>query len=137
MSHGRDKKRLFLNGIKGFTLIEVLFAMVLLTAVLLGGAALTVGIIKGNAHSERVTTASILTQEKMEDMKRLGYSGTPFTDTTVTEDYNTITDYPLYKRVTKTEINMPGPARKKITVIVYWDSDGKSVSLQSVLAKEA
>jgi type IV pilus assembly protein PilV len=120
---------------KGFTLIEVLVAMVILTVGLLGTAALIIGIINSNKLSNRISTATVLAQDKMEDIKRLGYSGMPTSDTTTTEPYNSITNYSLYKRVTSTEVANPAAGMKTITVTVFWDSDSHSVVLKTILAK--
>ena len=119
----------------GFTLIEVLIAMVLLAVGLLGMASLTLGIMKGNKHSGRMTTATTLVQEKMEDMRRLGYAGMPSSDTTSTEGYNSISGYPFFKRVTVTDMGSPSANMKTIEVIVYWDSGSRSVAGRSILAE--
>ena len=118
----------------GFTMMEVLIAIVLLTVGLLGMAALTTGIINGNTHSRRLTTATTLAQDKIEDVRRLGSSNMPSADTTTTEDYNTKTNYPLFKRTTATADNSPASNMKTITITVYWDSDSHSVSLQTILS---
>ncbi len=118
----------------GFTLMEVLITIVLLTVGLLGMAALTTGIINGNTHSRRLTTATTLAQDKIEDVRRLGSSSMPSVDTTTTEDYNTITDYPLFKRTTTTAVSSPASNMKTITITVSWDSDSHSVSLQTILS---
>jgi len=120
---------------KGFTLIEIMVAIVILSIGLLGMASLTVGIIKGNKLSSNLSTATTLCQDEMEDMRRLGYSGTPATTTTVTENYNTITDYGEYKRVTETTIASPAAGMKSITVTTYWDSDAHSVEVKTIFAQ--
>ena len=118
----------------GFTLMEVMITIVLLTVGLLGMAALTTGIINGNKHSRRLTTATTLAQEKIEDVRRLGYSNMPSADIETTEDYDTITDCPLFKRTTSTDADSPDTYMKTITITVYWDSDSHSVSLQTILS---
>jgi len=119
----------------GFTLMEVLVAMVILSVGLLGMAALITGIINSNKLSNRISTATVLAQDKMEDIKRIGYSGMPASDTTTTENYNSITNYLLYKRDIFTEVANPVAGMKKITVTVYWDSDGHWVVLKTILAE--
>lgn len=118
----------------GFTLMEVLITIVLLTVGLLGMAALTTGIINGNTHSRRLTTATTLAQDKIEDVRRLGSSNMPSVDTTITEDYTTIANYPLFKRTTTTAVSSPASNMKTITITVYWNSDSHSVSLQTILS---
>jgi type IV pilus assembly protein PilV len=111
---------------KGFTLIEVLIAIVILSVGLLGMASLTIGIIKGNLFSNQLTTATTLAQDQMENVRALGYNGTPSSDTTETEGYNTIANYPYYKRVTVTDcdiLNNPDAEMKMVTITTYWDSD--------------
>ena len=71
----------------------------------------------------------------MEHFRRLGYSGTPSTDTTTEENYNSIPDYPFYKRVSFIDVNSPSAGMKTITVTVYWNSDAGSVALQTILAQ--
>ncbi len=113
----------------GFTLIEVMIAMVILTIGLLGTAALITEIIRGNQISNRVTTATTLAQDKMEEIKGSGYDSAA----DETDNYNTIDDYPLYKRDV---VVVPlGTGMKEITVIVYWDSDNSQVELQTILAE--
>lgn len=63
----------------------------------MGMAALTMAIIQGNEFCDNLTTATTLAQDKMRDMMRLGYSGTPATTTTVIENYNSISGYAEYK----------------------------------------
>lgn len=117
----------------GFTLIEVLVAMVILSVGLLGTAALITGIINSNKLSNKISTATVLAQDKMEDIKRLEYSGMPASDTTTTEPYHSITNYSLYKRVTLIDVDNPAAGMKTITVTVYWDSDAHSVELKTIL----
>jgi prepilin-type N-terminal cleavage/methylation domain-containing protein len=59
---------------KGFTLIEVFIAIFLLTVSLLGTAALTTGVIRGNQASRNVTTATALAESCLEENRRVGYS---------------------------------------------------------------
>lgn len=121
------------NNNNGFTLLEILIAIVLLSIGLLAMASLTVGIMGGNLFSNRLTTATTLAQDKMEDNQRLGYFGVADS----TESYGSITDYPEYKRVTTINLNYPvaGTGMRMVTVTVFWDSDEHSVTLQTILAQ--
>ena len=67
-------KRIKMDNHNGFSLIEVLVAITILCIGLLGMVGLTVGIIYSNKASSNITTATILAQNMMEDMQRLGVS---------------------------------------------------------------
>ena len=118
-----------LRSSNGFTLIEVLVAMVILSVGLLGTAALITGIIKSNQLSNRITTATVLAQDKMEVIKSVSYSNAvsearaflPSPDNKYEREVTVVDDSPA--------VNM-----KAVTVTVYWESS-KSVRLQTILAQ--
>lgn len=140
MMTNRKAECLEMNG-SGFTLIEVLVAIVILSVGLLGMASLTVAIIQENKLSNDLTTATTLAQEKMEDIRNLGYAGTPASDSTVTEDYGNISGYPGFKRVTVTDVydagtTWPPDGLKDIKVTVSWVyKKTHSVEVKTLLAK--
>ena len=110
----------------GFTLIEVLVAMVILSIGLLGTAALITGIIRGNQVSNRVTTATTLAQDKMEDIKRVG-------STAGDAKAPLPSPYDQYEREVIVVPNSPANGMSTVTVNVHWESN-KSVSLQTILS---
>lgn len=59
---------------KGFTLIELFTAIVLLTIGLLGTAALTAGVIRGNIAGKNLTTATAIAQSCFQENRRVGYT---------------------------------------------------------------
>ncbi|MCF8127286.1 MAG: prepilin-type N-terminal cleavage/methylation domain-containing protein [Deltaproteobacteria bacterium] len=125
----------YYKGGDGFTLLEVLVAMVILAVGLLGMASLSIGIIKGNEFSKEISSATTCAREKLEDVEQLGFANTPTANTTVTETYNSITQYPEYRRETITTVDTPATDMKTITITVYWDNDNHQVQLKTFLAK--
>ncbi len=124
-----------LHNKKGFTLLETLVAMTLLTTALLGMAGLTAALTQGNTFSNRLTVASTLAQDRLEDLTNLGYGNTAVADTTVTEDYNSIPNFPWYKRITTTDVDNPAAGMKTVTVAVFWAADAHSVAPQTILTQ--
>jgi len=59
---------------RGFTLIEIFIAILLLTFGLLGTAALTTGVVRGNVGSKNMTAATAIAQTCFEENRRVGYS---------------------------------------------------------------
>jgi len=60
----------------GFTLLEVLIAIVILAIGLLGLSALQLVAVKGNAYSSEMTYASMIARQKFEEFKSLAYNDT-------------------------------------------------------------
>src|SRR5919108_2968420 len=113
----------------GFTLIEILIATVIITVASLGVASLTIGVIRGNSFSKRLTTATTLAQDRLEEIKGIGYSNAPMGNTPGT--YGDIPNFGGYKRDTSVAYVNGDPASKmkKIDVTVYWDSDKRHVTV--------
>lgn len=65
---------LTLKSDKGFTLIELFTSIVLLTIGLLGTAALTAGVVRGNSAAKNQTTASAIAQSCFQENRRVGYT---------------------------------------------------------------
>ena len=129
----KDNHMELLKEKNGFTLIEILIATVIITIASLGVATLTIGIIRGNSFSKRLTTATTLVQDRLEEVKRLGYSkaGTA----AGTQDYGTIANFSGYKRETSVSNNIPAANMKTITVTVFWDAGKHSAKVSTILSE--
>jgi prepilin-type N-terminal cleavage/methylation domain-containing protein len=122
-----------LQVINGFTLIEVLIATVIITIVSLGAASLTVGIIRGNSFSKRLATATTLVQDRLEDVKRLGYTNVG--SAAGTQNYGTIANFSGYKRVVTVTNDTPAARMKTVNVTVFWDADNRSMQASTILSE--
>jgi type IV pilus assembly protein PilV len=57
----------------GFTLIEIMIALVILSISLIALAGLQISAIRGNAFSKRMTTAVTIAEAKIEQLKNMPY----------------------------------------------------------------
>lgn len=114
---------------KGFMMIEVILAIAIIAIGLFAVMSLTAIVIKGNAHSKMVTTATTLAQDKIEYFKGIGYDN-------VLGTYTVYTDYYLEAIV---QPDTPGTNTKTIDVKVYWNPGTTTsihkVELKTILAK--
>jgi type IV pilus assembly protein PilV len=109
---------------EGFTLIEVMIALVVMSIAFVALAGLQVSAIKGNAFSKRMTTAVSIANEKMEQLKDSSYSSIlSESSTQVTQSNMNFT-----RQVTVTN-NSPLANTKTVNVTVTWSEGSKSHSV--------
>jgi type IV pilus assembly protein PilV len=122
-----------LRDINGFTLIEILIATVIITIASSGIATLTVGVIQGNSFSKHLTTATVLAQDRIEQVKMISYQNV---GTMVgTENYGSIANYSGYKRITSVSNDTPTSNMKTVTVVVYGNAEKHLVNLSTILSE--
>jgi prepilin-type N-terminal cleavage/methylation domain-containing protein len=115
----------------GFTLIEVLVAMVVLATGLLGVAGLTMGVIKGNLYSRNLTAATMVAEQMIETVERVGYtSADTLAGTSIVSMGGT-----TYTRVTAVSSGSPAANMKTVTVNVSWNPGGYSMSLNTIISQ--
>lgn len=111
--------KLLKNNKDGFTLLEVLFSIVILSVGLLGLAAMQMTAIKGNTYGNKLSIATELIENQME-----AFRNTPFDqidDITLAP----VAGYEYYQREAVVQDNTPLADAKTITVTVKWtDTNG-------------
>ncbi len=118
----------------GFTLIEIIIAIAIIAIGIFGVMSLIITVMKGNTLSKRVTTATTIAQDKLEDFKRDGYDN-------AVDDSGTNPDYDIdYYWEADVQDDTPATDTKTITVDVYWGSGGtntthNNVELKTIIAK--
>ena len=120
---------------RGGSLLEVLIAMVLVSVVILGVAGFSSVSIKGAAFSQKMTVAVTLAQDKLEDVRRIGYRRSLTGVVTDNEPYGSITNAPLFERTVVTEPHTPASGLQTIMVKVSWDNNTHSTSFSTILAE--
>ena len=137
----RFTKRMFWdkNNEKGFTLIELFTAIVLLTVGLLGTAALTAGVIRGNIAGKNLTTATAIAQSCFQENRRVGYTDAGTTNNTNGCPVGTATvslGGVTFTRVLD-NIDVSVNNVKTLTVTISWTEGvvgSKSITLKTVMA---
>ena len=101
---------------KGFTLVEVIVTVVILTLGLLTILGVFLGAAKSNRNAERMDAASHLGEQVMEQFLNMGYNQIqPFE-----EVYGDIPNYPRYRR--QVLVNDTG-SLKEVRILVFFDND--------------
>ncbi len=114
---------------EGFTLLEVMIALVIMAVGLLGLAALQLVAVKSNAFSSEMTYATMLAQQHAESLKNL-----PYTDGNLTAGSHTAmgsskgVQYTVTWSVTD---NVPVTDMKSVHVTVQWLSLRQGVAGQT------
>ena len=115
MTAGTRRK---LNGEGGFTLIEVLIAMAILTIGLLAVATMQVSAIHGNKTGNEISRATFLAQDKLEELK---------TSTNTTGEPGGSDQTGIFNR--SWQIGPSGTNSRSVTVTVSWVVGGNSHSV--------
>lgn len=116
---------------KGFSLIEVLIGLVILSIGLLAIGGMQIISIKGGFFSNNVTQATVLAQNKLEELKRLDYSDAHLSGG---EHDEGVISNSIFARMYTVEDT--SSTLKTITVAVQWaEGDNHNISLSSMRAK--
>ena len=117
----------------GFTLTEILVTMVILSLGFLGVSAMTITTLQSLSFSQNLTTATMLTQEKLEQLKNISYDNVSAAE----EAYGAILNYPDFRRVV-TVVDGTLANTKNVTVTTYWrnakGSDVHNVSAKTIIS---
>jgi len=114
---------------RGFTLLEVLIALVILSLGLLALASLTTTVIRNNSFSDDFTTATALAQDKLEELVNTSFGSMTSSSDTVNQDGTAGSKY------SRTWTIGTGTNSKTIQVDVGWTSNlgiSKTISVYTV-----
>lgn len=130
---------------KGFTLIEILIALIILSISLLALAGLMAQTTRNNSFGGRITEAATFAQDKLEELRAVSWAAiTPGTDRKTGSAIGT--DYARNWTVDSNAAVPPltEPTLKTITITVYWndkknpfswdDSTNRSIRIISAIA---
>ena len=112
---------------KGFTLMEVMISIIILSVALLALAGLQIISIRGNSYGGTMTEAITLARDKIEDLKKDDWDNVAmgqFADTPVVGVINYARNWTV-QAVGQT---------KEVTVNVSWDNGNHQVSIGTTLA---
>jgi type IV pilus modification protein PilV len=119
---------------QGFSLLELLIAVAILSVGLLGAAGLQATAINGNLHGNTMSQATVLAQNVVEEIRDADYESVNQTNYPVTENN---VDGTIFNRSVLIEDNVPLNELKRITVTVSWTASRQhSVRLRTIISKE-
>ncbi len=135
----------------GFSLLEVLIALVILAIGLLAVAQMQITAIKGNAYGSGMTNASSLASNTLERLMALPYTNAALTPTGAPPDAPLTTGSTLdplvaveggvnnegYTRVYWVEDDTPSIGMKQITVRVVWADSNNIIRSATMITQKA
>lgn len=117
---------------KGFTLIEVMIALVVLAAGLLALMTMQIVSIRANAFSSEMTYASMLAQSRLEQIRNTSYDNITAGTTKDILPASETTKGISYEVETKVEDDKPADDMKTVTLTVKWSGAHAGSSGQTV-----
>lgn len=123
----------------GFTLLEILIAMVIFSIGLLGVAKMQISSIQGNAYSQDVTEATFIAKDKIEELMAVNYNNLNFLNDVnnnganggglddtgaVAADYSQVIG--RYTLSWNVSIDFPIDRTKTLRIIVNWQDRGQA-----------
>ena len=115
----------------GFSLIEVLIALVLFAVGMLAIGGMQIGSIKGNSFSQEVTQATVLSQDRLEELRKM-----TFDDSNLSSghhDEGVLSDSRFSRSYEVEPISL---TLKAVTVTAKWTEEiDHSVSLSTLKAR--
>jgi type IV pilus assembly protein PilV len=121
----------------GFTLLEVLVTLVILSVGLLGTLGLTTGVIRGNFFSKNLTSATAVAQTQLEAAQREGYANVTTTKFPATVEVVSMGGV-NFNRTTTISNDTPAANMKTVSVTVNWyeaNNTQRTITLQTILAQ--
>jgi type IV pilus assembly protein PilV len=120
------------TGDRGFTLIEILVAVSILSVGVLGMAALQGTSIRQNAFSMRTTEATALIESKIEEYRNIAYASIPVGDDSEAD----LGTGGQFTRTSSVQKDTPVNDVKTVTIQVSWSDPGvHTVSYRTVISK--
>ena len=111
---------------EGFTLIEIMITLVIMSIGLMALAGLQVSAIRGNAFSKRLTTAISIAQSRLEQVKNTPYANIQSESSTQVAVSNPNLNFTRQVTVTN---NSPLPNTKRVEVTVTWTQASKTYTV--------
>jgi len=128
---GMESDKHILTGTKGFTLIEVLMAMAILSIGILAVASLQISAVQNNGLGNLITQATMLAQGKMESLKSTA-NITALTDGSDTNIDHYGESGGIFDRSWTISNPLGGSSSRQIEIAVQWNKRG--VNRQVILA---
>jgi type IV pilus assembly protein PilV len=121
-------------GIKGFTLIEVLIVLAIFSIGILAVAAMQMTSTKGNASARRITEATALAENQIENLMQVSYDHADLNPAANPHE-STQGPYAINWNVTEVDLDADGNNDSKtVDVTVNWNYGGdRSVSIQYII----
>ncbi len=123
---------------KGFSILEVVVAMVVGLIGLLGVAGMMLMMVSSIDVSKKLSIATALGQEQLERIVAAGYTNA-IAANYPDQDYGTITGNPQFRRTVSISTSNPEANMRTITVTVSWigpDGSARDVLLNTILVRE-
>lgn len=115
----------------GFSLIEAMIALVLFAVGMLAVGAMQIGSIKGNSFSQGLTQATVLSQQKLEELKNM-----PFNDSNLSSGHHDEGVLSGLEFSRSYDVESISATLKFVTVTVRWTEEiGHIVSLSTMKAR--
>ena len=125
---------------KGFTLIEVLVAMVVFSVALLGLEKMQIGALQVNTIASRLTQGTTLAQDRAERLMALSYNDLTLADTTAKGIFTSYTDPNPPQGYTirwDVDTDVPSTGIKTINIFVTWKNKASQTKTFSLSVQKS